>query len=508
MPRDTRPVRIAYIFAPTCRPKVLWYLFAIALIGFSAWISFASVDFGYDTAVIDMPVISLVVVLFGAGLVYVAVLPRLISDTIALTSQRAKNVALWVMVFSGLAARLILFASEPMLENDYQRYLWDGAVSAHAINPYRLAPKTVEEAGAPAELVTLKDSSGRVFDRINYKHLTTIYPPVAQAAFALAHIIKPWQLWAWRVIVLATDLAILALLFACLKSTGRSRLWAAIYWCNPLVLKEVFNSAHMDGLVVAFVLAALLATIKSRNVLASLALACAVGAKLWPALLAPLFWRHLRGSFQQRAIAIVVFFGLVTAFAMPVLVARLDANTGLVAYAQSWKLNSPLFHGIEQIIANVLRFVVGDEVTTQTANLITKILIASGLSLVALICALKPGHRTEDLIVRILLITVLLVFTAPAAYPWYTVWFIPLLAFYPNIALTTLTATMALYYLRFHFGSRGDHSTFNSTVSLFIWGPVWALCFWQLLYRTKRSRAKKMSSKQRLTCALLRQVSG
>ena len=45
------------------------------------------------------------------------------------------------MLACGLAARAILFASEPVLEDDYQRYLWDGAVTAQGLNPMRSRPR-------------------------------------------------------------------------------------------------------------------------------------------------------------------------------------------------------------------------------------------------------------------------------------------------------------------------------------------------------------------------------
>ena len=39
-----------------------------------------------------------------------------------------------------LALRLLLIFSLPMIEDDFWRYLWDGRVLAHSLNPYAFAP--------------------------------------------------------------------------------------------------------------------------------------------------------------------------------------------------------------------------------------------------------------------------------------------------------------------------------------------------------------------------------
>ncbi|MBC8050321.1 MAG: hypothetical protein H7X92_09280, partial [Chitinophagales bacterium] len=43
----------------------------------------------------------------------------------------------------GLFIRLIWFGSPAPLENDFYRYLWDGAMLAHGFNPYTLSPAQV-----------------------------------------------------------------------------------------------------------------------------------------------------------------------------------------------------------------------------------------------------------------------------------------------------------------------------------------------------------------------------
>ena len=236
------------------RPGALiaWGCIGSGLMALTIGFTLASPLFGYSTQVRDMPVFWLVLGLSAAGALFLT-LPWAIRASQGLTPGLVKGLA-WTMLAAGLAMRLVLFASEPALEDDYQRYLWDGAVTAHGLNPYEKSPQAAKAAHPQVmPLGRLGLESGLVLGRINHPDLRTIYPPVAQGVFAFAHWLAPWSLTAWRALILALDIISIALLLALLREIGRSPLWAALYWWNPIVLKELFNSAHMDALVVPLV---------------------------------------------------------------------------------------------------------------------------------------------------------------------------------------------------------------------------------------------------------------
>ena len=85
-----------------------------------------------------------------------------------------------------VALRVLLLFSEPLLSGDVYRYLSDGRVLASGHNPYAYTPTD---------------------PRINHPEIRSIYPPHAQLLFALVH-----QLTAWRLLVIAFDLAAIVLL--------------------------------------------------------------------------------------------------------------------------------------------------------------------------------------------------------------------------------------------------------------------------------------------------------
>ena len=116
-----------------------WSVLGTLLIIFSMALATLSPRFGYEFDVAEMPVLPVVAGLAAAGLVYASCLPALITATTARMQRDMKRV-LAIMVVAGFAARLVMFASTPILEDDYQRYLWDGAVTASGHNPYSMSP--------------------------------------------------------------------------------------------------------------------------------------------------------------------------------------------------------------------------------------------------------------------------------------------------------------------------------------------------------------------------------
>jgi alpha-1,6-mannosyltransferase len=459
-----------------------WVALGLLVAAFGVALTLASPQFGYAYDVAEMPVPALVAGLVEAGLVFCLALTPLIRSTLAADAHSVRLLTVGIVV-AGVAARLVLFASEPMLEDDYQRYLWDGAVTAHAANPYSVSPLAARGLRPETDLGRLALEAGPVVARINHPDLKTVYPPVAQAAFALAHLIRPWSLTAWRTLLLVCDLATLALILALLRETGRSPLWSALYWWNPLVLKELFNSAHMDAAVLPFALLALLLAVRGRHIVAGASLALAVGAKIWPVLLLPLLLRPLAAKPRTLAVTLLVFGALVALLAMPVLLGGLDGNSGFAAYAARWQTSSAHFPALQSLYATLLVWL---GLADASAGLMARMTIA--LTLGGLSCALgwKRMAGADDLIGRASLVVAALVLLSPAQFPWYAVWFAPFLAFRPWAGFLVLTATAPLYYMSFYLTAAGEPELFQRTVVWLIWLPVWAaLAIEAIRYRTR-----------------------
>ena len=137
----------------------------------------------------------------------------------------------WAVVF-----RLCGLAGGPFFEDDFYRYLWDGYRFATTGTPYGAAPETFFVDPAVPALFQ------GVLDGINYPELPTIYAPVTQVVFLLGYWLQPASVTALQIILIAIDLAVVALLLR--LAPARNVLLYA--WC-PLVIKEVAFTAHPDG---------------------------------------------------------------------------------------------------------------------------------------------------------------------------------------------------------------------------------------------------------------------
>ena len=442
----------------------------VALHLVAAWLS-PKFEYGSDPAPRPIPLFVCVEALAGAIYLFSALSAR--------NAPRGKS-ALALIVVIGLAMRAALFASTPIQEDDYYRYLWDGAVTASGMNPYSHSPQDAlrelqagEDAPAPQpRLRELADSSGVIAKRVNHPGLRTIYPPVAQAAFTLAYWLKPWSLTAWRTVLLAFDIATLCLLILILRSLKLPPSLTLIYWWNPILINETFNSGHMDLIALPFMLGAILATIRGRHLTGAASLALAMGAKLWPIILAPLLLRPLIKKPGRLIAAVCILAILGAAMFAPIHAGGLDRGSGFTAYGQRWEMNDALF----------MLFAWGSKFFTQmigwgngAAQFAARAIVAALLAVWIGALARRESEDGEDLCERLLLVVAALFLLSPTQFPWYYIWMLPLLAIRPRASLLSLTALLPLYYLRFYFDARGNVDVFDNGIVWIEYAPVWLL---------------------------------
>lgn len=464
------------------RPLACFIGIASLLVAHHFLLRLIAPQFLYEVDLSKAPQLVFVATQIAAGFVYLLLL-RIIP-----TIKQTKLILLF-MVLVGLGFRLSLFGTTPIMEVDYYRYLWDGAVLGEGFNPYLLSPNMIS-VGAQTELATLARDAGIVFDRINYPHLRTIYPPITQGMFAVSYWIDAWNLDTWRALLLISEAISLILLILLLRSLNRSSLWAALYWWNPLVTKEVFNSVHMDAFLVPFILAAIWLIINKRNMLSATMLTLAAGIKLWPLLLLSFSLRPLLYDPKRLVLTILWVTILSIVVIGPLLLFGLGENSGLSAYSQSWQQNSGLFQlilAIAQLPSMLIPAI--------DANLLARAMIAMLLGGLTLYLNRGQINNNERLVQSICWVVAALFLLSPTQYPWYTLWLTPLLCFYPQRGLVLLTALMPIYYLRFNHQISADF--FNDVIVWLQYLPVLILLGYD---NWNRSVIKPIKSKQETVC--------
>lgn len=246
----------------------------------------------------------------------------------------------WILV--ALAARWLVIGSEPIMEADYFRYLWDGHVWSEGINPFLYAPEQPELDDI--------ETGDRFF--IQWSQYRTIYPAFSQFMFRLAHAISPDSLPAWKALLGIYDLALAGLLMIWLSQSGLAPHRLAWYLLNPLVLKEVFNSAHLDLISVFWTTLAVYLHVNrpQRRWAAHLSWVClaiAFASKIYPLLLVPLFfqidWTEAKGDNKRAFVGPAIFAASVLLLYAPFYSAGwlLFESTGV--FARYWSFNAGLF---------------------------------------------------------------------------------------------------------------------------------------------------------------------
>ena len=142
--------------------RYAWLIAGLTLLGLMTTVLWLSPQFRFERSISHMPVLWLVAILVLAGVLLTA-LTALIERT---------NPDRWLLVWVvglGLLLRLVLMPSTPILEDDFYRYLWDGAVVSEGLNPYEYSPYQAGLGEGPPALSELAHNTPLVAERINYR---------------------------------------------------------------------------------------------------------------------------------------------------------------------------------------------------------------------------------------------------------------------------------------------------------------------------------------------------
>ncbi len=447
----------------------------------------------------------------------------------AIVRQRLR-LGLWPILAWAAVMRLLLLPSVPIQETDHCRYLWDGVVLAHGLNPYKFAPSEIRSYEteplrfAPGlwdeleSLNALRESSPAVsenFDRINNATVPTIYFPFAQLTFAAAAFIGPGSLWAWRVLTLLLDACLIRLLLLCLTRLELPRERIAIYAWSPLALKEYINTGHFDILMMTLLTGAFLLLLppmgrvdsasppRRRLFAVGVTLGAAIATKLMPVILLPIWLRQLGWKGLAAAVLTVVvltlpFSGL-TGAAGPTGMEGLEDRgpgfaagratfTGLVTFGHHWEFNSSLVSlfegglmqcgvpGYGEPEARILFHLRGWGFRLD-AFLLAKLLAASLFGAIWLGIVWWSWNRTRpsqknaypDLSAATLGTIGAMLLCSPVTNPWYVGWLIPWLVLTPRGPWLLLTGVTFLNYHYFLDGGYIDWVRWIEYLPVYLW---------------------------------------
>lgn len=348
--------------------------------------------------------------------------------------------------------------------DDVYRYLWDGAVQAAGKSPYLGPP----DDPAYSEVAR---AHPRLHDRINHRHLPTIYPPSAQGMFrafaaqlgagtqvsesAIAAEDVDGEARRWRLLMGGFDLLILLLLLpACRRHDVR--LWAVWAGC-PLPATELWLNGHLEALGIAPLVGALLFWQRLEMKVKSTSLsgldspeprgagAFAIGAlTLAAALVKPVALAPLpalsRLSARARAMVILGALIATAAYLAPYRGDRGRVLGSLGEYGRRWRSNDgayALVHGTAEVAVKLVyrppyyepwkrpwlaKLITGRARDTvwpdELAAALARGAVAAALLGLAAFCA-RQRLRAEQTALALLFAYQLL---SPTLHPWYELW--------------------------------------------------------------------------------------
>lgn len=232
-----------------------------------------------------------------------------------------------VILAGAVVFRLAFAPVDPIFSDDVFRYVWDGRLQLHGINPYQFKP----DDAALAEF-----QSGGLFEKLNSASYYSVYPPISQIAFLPGAWAFEWG--GWTAAYFTTKA-----LFMAAEALGLwilTRLTSArnvlLYAWNPLVLLEMAGQVHTEALLVPLLLGAVWAVRTRRGGVASVALAGATLVKLIPVVLGPFLIRR----FGWRAVWPGALFGaaLCLPYAAPYVLPHVKTSVDL--YVRLFEFNA------------------------------------------------------------------------------------------------------------------------------------------------------------------------
>lgn len=379
------------------------------------------------------------------GIIYTASIILIIKKRLLST----KNIAHVFII--GLIARLILIPTEPILEDDFNRYLWDGAVVANGYNPYEFAPKQFLETDSltskePTILYDVANSSGVIIERINHPHIRTIYPPVAQGIFAISYFVKPWNVPVWKSILLLIDLIVFYLIILVLKELKKPLILATIYWWNPILLHEIFNSGHMDLIMYPFILLGILFLLRNKIISSVSFFAVAIGVKIWPIIFIPFV---LKKAIKNRKLFIFSSWtatGIIIILILPIIITKLDNSLGFITYSKNWTNNESIFQLVNLMIKQFIAlFNINYHCSLCIARWVTILFFGS---LIGYFLIKKERNENDSIQIFYYLVAIIFLIS-PTQFPWYYTWVLPLLVFTPRISFVAYAMLLPLYQLKY-----------------------------------------------------------
>lgn len=356
------------------------------------------------------------------------------------------NKTLLLIVTSALLFRVTLIPSSPSTSDDVYRYIWEGKILYHGYNPFEYEP----------ENEALKHlHSEELPEKVSFKHMTTIYPTVAQLIFVSGYIISGENDVGLKLIYLLAEFFTIIFIIKILCLRKLNPKLVILYAWLPLPIMEYFINSHIDVIGITFLVMFLYYILQDKYIPAAFPFAFSVLTKLYPLMLLPLLLKKLRLKKTFYFTFITTTIVLLSLY--PFVPAGREINESLFTYLSRWSFNGSVYKIFYAITEN-----------GYTARQLLLVLFVISVALISL--------RYNDFLKAVYGVWICFIVFAATVYPWYLGW---IAAINPLVGLASV---MSLFFTinASNFTPMAPEWTEYLWVSLIQYIPFYILLIWEL----------------------------
>lgn len=323
-----------------------------------------------------------------------------------------RSIGIWTGILYAIILRLLLIVAVPELSDDFYRYVFDGQVLKNGVNPYLYLPQTAFEElgivnGAYWEMLLTEMNSLTYF---------SVYPPLHQFFFWISALTGEnllINIVSIRLVLIFFDVLNIYLIWKIIQQKGKPIKAVWLYAFNPLVVIEISGNLHFEGMVLTGLLFSIYAFSKTKHLSASLGWSLAVGLKLTPLIIGPLW---LKSWEKNKLISFLLLSGfLIAVFMFPIFIGNgFDGFwKSLQLYQSNFEFNASIYYLLREFFSYFLGY-------NPIAYLGPTLNMATFLGILVFAYFWKI-EKAEDLAGGMVWIYLIFLLLQPVVHPWYLI---------------------------------------------------------------------------------------
>ncbi|HTY11449.1 MAG TPA: hypothetical protein VMF88_10295 [Bacteroidota bacterium] len=360
------------------------------------------------------------VAVFGAVFIASSVIYSLMAWT--LFRVKISNAVLYSMLAAALAIRLTFISVSPIGSEDAYRYMWDGKVEAHGINPYLYSAVDPRLDALHSSLLP---------GAMNHADLKTIYFPLSEWVFHFCYYLSGESFWGYKAVLLLAEAGTFAVLLLFLPLLDIPRKFILLYALSPLPIIEFAVDSHIDAVGLPLLLVSLFLYFREKKIPSYVLLGLSISIKPVGLIILPALF-FFENGWRNKVYALLLPLMTVGAQFLPYIFTSNPFET-LFSFTKNWSFNGAVFELVYLYFQD-----------NQTSRLVCAGMVA--------VFILILNVKRRDLLHTVYFSLLLLMLLSPVVHPWYVAWVVavlPVMRKWSGIALAagaSLTSFTVMNY--------------------------------------------------------------